>query len=93
MNTDTIADLLTRIRNALAVNKQTVEIPASNLKREILKILGKNLGISIDIKKLDKEITEIESEIIKKTKEFTNVSKTAALKKLKSKFKDVDYIG
>ncbi len=39
MNTDPIADLLTRIRNALAVNKKTVQIPASNLKIEILKIL------------------------------------------------------
>ena len=39
MNTDPIADLLTRIRNALMVGKRTVEVPASNLKREILKIL------------------------------------------------------
>jgi len=61
--------------------------------REILKILNKKLDISIDIKKLDKEISEIETEIIKKTKELTDVSRTTALKKLKSKFKDIDYIG
>ncbi|WGK63628.1 30S ribosomal protein S8 [Croceiramulus getboli] len=39
MNTDTIADFLTRIRNAAAANKRVVEIPASNLKKEITKIL------------------------------------------------------
>ncbi len=37
--TDPIADMLTRIRNALIVKKETVEIPASNTKREIARIL------------------------------------------------------
>lgn len=37
--TDPIADMLTRIRNALMVKKDTVEIPASNMKRSIAKIL------------------------------------------------------
>ena len=37
--TDPIADMLTRIRNALMVKKETVEIPASNMKRSIAKIL------------------------------------------------------
>ena len=37
--TDPIADMLTRIRNALAVRKETVEIPASNMKRAIAEIL------------------------------------------------------
>lgn len=37
--TDPIADMLTRIRNALAVKKETVEVPASNMKREIARIL------------------------------------------------------
>jgi len=39
MNTDPIADLLTRIRNAQAVNKKEVLIPFSKLKFEIAKIL------------------------------------------------------
>ena len=39
MNTDPIADYLTRIRNAVAANHRVVEIPASNLKKEITKIL------------------------------------------------------
>lgn len=39
MNTDPIADYLTRVRNAVAANHRVVEIPASNLKKEITKIL------------------------------------------------------
>ncbi len=37
--TDPIADMLTRIRNALMVRKETVEIPASNMKKAIANIL------------------------------------------------------
>ena len=39
MVTDTIADYLTRIRNASSAGHRVVEIPASNLKKEITKIL------------------------------------------------------
>ena len=39
MVTDPIADYLTRIRNANSAGHRVVEIPASNLKREITKIL------------------------------------------------------
>ena len=39
MNTDTIADYLTRIRNACLAKHKVVEIPASNTKKEITKIL------------------------------------------------------
>ena len=39
MNTDPIADYLTRIRNAVRANHKVVEIPASNLKKEMTKIL------------------------------------------------------
>ena len=39
--TDPIADMLTRIRNALMVRKETVEIPASNMKKAIAEILLK----------------------------------------------------
>ena len=37
--TDTIADLLTRIRNANSAKHETVEVPASNMKKEISQIL------------------------------------------------------
>ncbi|MBR2615038.1 MAG: 30S ribosomal protein S8 [Clostridia bacterium] len=39
--TDVIADMLTRIRNALLAKHETVEIPASNLKKAIANILLK----------------------------------------------------
>ncbi|MGD9679283.1 MAG: 30S ribosomal protein S8 [Vulcanibacillus sp.] len=37
--TDPIADMLTRIRNANTVRHEIVEIPASNIKKEIAEIL------------------------------------------------------
>ena len=37
--TDPIADYLTRIRNAIMAKHKVVEIPASNIKKEITKIL------------------------------------------------------
>lgn len=39
MNTDPIADFLTRIRNASSAGLKTVQIPASNTKKAITKIL------------------------------------------------------
>ena len=37
--TDTIADLLTRIRNASSAKHDTVDVPASNMKKAIVQIL------------------------------------------------------
>lgn len=37
--TDTIADMLTRIRNASSAKHDSVDIPASNMKKSIAKIL------------------------------------------------------
>ena len=37
--TDPIADYLTRLRNAIKANHRVVEIPASNIKKEITKVL------------------------------------------------------
>ena len=42
MMTDPIADLLTRIRNASKAKKNAVDIPASGVKREIVRILKDN---------------------------------------------------
>jgi small subunit ribosomal protein S8 len=39
MTTDPIADYLTRVRNAVNAGHRVVEVPASNLKKEITKIL------------------------------------------------------
>lgn len=37
--TDAIADMLTRVRNASSAKHETVDIPASNIKKDIAKIL------------------------------------------------------
>ena len=39
MNTDPIADMLTRIRNAHAVNMATVDVPMSNFKKSLADLL------------------------------------------------------
>jgi small subunit ribosomal protein S8 len=39
MTTDPIADFLTRVRNAISAKHRVVEIPASNIKKEITKVL------------------------------------------------------
>ncbi len=62
--------------------------------KEILRVLNKNLSLNIDVSKLDREIKDIESELIKKTEQLTEVTKQIALKKLQKKLgRDVDYIG
>jgi small subunit ribosomal protein S8 len=40
--TDQIADMFTRIRNAIQAKKRTVSIPASKLKKEITRLLFEN---------------------------------------------------
>ena len=47
MNTDPIADMLTRIRNASTVSHETVDIPASKLKVELARVL-KEEGFIVD---------------------------------------------
>jgi|TARA_Y100000310_G_scaffold329359_1_gene399040 uncharacterized protein (TIGR00162 family) len=62
--------------------------------REILKILNKKVNLKIDMNRLDKEIKEIETDMMKRTEQFSEVSKQTALKKLKGKLgEEVDYIG
>ena len=50
--TDPIADMLTRIRNAIMVNKDTVEIPSSNMKKAIADIMLAE-GFVSDVKLVD----------------------------------------
>lgn len=47
--TDPISDYLTRLRNALKAEKRTVDIPASNFKKELSEILKSN-GFITDYK-------------------------------------------
>ena len=60
--TDPIADMLTRIRNALTAKHETVEIPASNMKKAIAEILLNEGYISnVEIKE-DGLVPHIDSE-------------------------------
>lgn len=61
--------------------------------KEILNVLNKKLNLKIDINKLDREIKNIEGEMLKKTEQLSEVTKQIALKKLQSKIGKVDYIG
>ncbi len=53
--TDTIADMLTRIRNANQMRYQEVSVPASNLKISLAKIL-KEEGFIEDYKLIDENV-------------------------------------
>ncbi|MCT4592437.1 MAG: 30S ribosomal protein S8 [Candidatus Gracilibacteria bacterium] len=71
MNTDPIADLLTRIRNAFQARQEFTLIPHSNLKIEICKILEKN-GFLDGVKLIqDKETKQIKAVLPKDKKELT----------------------
>ena len=47
MMTDPLADMLTRIRNACAIEKPAVEMPASGLKAKLAQVL-KDEGYIVD---------------------------------------------
>ena len=56
--TDPIADMLNRIRNAQAVLKETVDIPLSNLRYEVAKILEKG-GFVARVEKKGKKTKKV----------------------------------
>jgi len=57
--TDPVADLLTRIRNALMRKKMSVNVPYSKLKHELSKLLMKE-GFLENVKKVKKDFDELE---------------------------------
>lgn len=61
--------------------------------KEILRILNKRFSMKLNLKLLDKEIREMEQEMMKKTEELSSISKQTAMKKFKDKFSDMNYIG
>tara|TARA_Y100000310_G_scaffold241784_1_gene245894 strand:+ start:58836 stop:59633 length:798 start_codon:yes stop_codon:yes gene_type:complete len=61
---------------------------------EILKVLDKQLKLNINMGRLNKEIKEIESDLLGRTEQISEVARQTALKKLKGKIGEgVDYIG
>jgi len=77
MLTDPIADYLTRIRNAVKASHRVVEIPASNLKKAITKILFEK-GYILNYKFEDDD----KQGIIKIALKFHPVTKLPAISKL-----------
>lgn len=75
--TDPIADYLTRVRNAIMAGHRVVEIPASNLKKEITKILLEK-GYILNYKFVD----EGPQGSIKIALKYDPVNKVNAIKKL-----------
>lgn len=75
--TDPIADYLTRLRNAIGAKHRVVEIPASNLKKEITKILFEK-GYILNYKFVD----EGPQGIIKVALKYDPVNKVNAIKKM-----------
>jgi len=77
MNTDPIADYLTRVRNAVSAGKRVVEIPASGLKKEITKILF-DQGFILSYKFLDDTVQGS----IKIALKYNKITKEPVIKKL-----------
>jgi len=76
--TDPIADLLTRIRNAILAGHKVVEAPASNLKKEIARILfDKGYILSYKVVKSDNG-----QGILKIALKYNPKSKKPAIKEL-----------
>lgn len=78
--TDPIADYLTRLRNAIKANHRVVEIPASNLKKEITRILFEQ-GYILNYKFMKDE--ESPRETIKIALKYDPVDRVNAIKALK----------
>ncbi len=75
--TDPIADYLTRLRNAIKANHRVVEIPASNIKKEITKILFEK-GYILNYKFTD----DNKQGIIKIALKYNNQTKESAITSL-----------
>jgi len=75
--TDPIADYLTRLRNAIGANHRVVEVPASNIKKEITKILFEQ-GYILNYKFED----TTKQGSIKIALKYNPVTKVSAIKKL-----------
>lgn len=77
MVTDSIADYLTRVRNAIMAGHKVVEIPASNILKEITKILM-DKGYILNFKFMDDD----KQGIIKIALKYDRDSKESAITKL-----------
>jgi small subunit ribosomal protein S8 len=77
MYSDPISDYLTRVRNAIMARKRVVDIPASNIKKEITRILMEK-GYILNYKVEDDKVQGN----IKIALKYHPVTKVPAIKKL-----------
>ena len=91
-HTDPIADMLTRIRNAIMVEKKEVSIPLSNIKLEIAKILKKE-GYVLNFKV---DNNEFPAQILVELKYKNKINSIEGLKRISKPgrrvYSDVDNI-
>ena len=76
--TDPIADYLTRLRNAINAKHRVLEVPSSNLKKEITKILM-DKGYILNYKFVEEGVNRT----IKIALKYDAVNKVNAIKNLK----------
>jgi small subunit ribosomal protein S8 len=95
VSTDPIADMLTRIRNALAVRQEEVRMPYSKIKHSVADILAANkyiTGTSIEGEGVDKALvlTILGTNGISPITELSRVSKPG--RRIYAKVKDIPVI-
>jgi len=80
VSTDPIADMLTRIRNAINVRKSEVVLPHSRLKQSVAELL-KESGFLNEVKVLDAEIGKNLKIVINNDNESSRITEIVRLSK------------
>ena len=73
MNTDSISDMLTRIRNAQAVGHKTVIFPFSKIKFELAKILSAEEFIGA-ISEKEKDLSSALAVSLRRSREISSIN-------------------
>lgn len=79
-STDPIADMLTRIRNAIMVRKQEIVMPHSKVKQSVAELLKKN-GFLRDVQVIDATVGKTLKVIINHDQENANITEIVRMSK------------
>src|SRR5512133_1528297 len=80
VSTDPIADMLTRIRNAINVRKNEVTLPHSKVKQAVAELLKDN-GFVVDVKVVDAAVGKSMKIVINHETENARITEIARLSK------------
>ncbi|HKR81819.1 MAG TPA: 30S ribosomal protein S8 [Candidatus Saccharimonadales bacterium] len=80
VSTDPIADMLTRIRNAIAVRKNEITLPHSKVKQSVAELLKEN-GFIADLKVADATVGKSLKIVINETDQNAVITEIARLSK------------